>query len=214
MLFLRLFIIGLVLVVFSSPALAQMTSETPSERSLIEPTIGVDSQLLFLKRIIERLKMNFAFSPGSRENLQLALTTERINETYALIRHSREDLIEPIMEEYRRMFVGVVGDEDKKISNEVLIYYAQDIPILINLFEATHSERAKRAIRASIDGIQAQLWLVLERIPSQTAYNQINPQLTLACQFLESDANSDNFNQVERAISQEKFMQCNEKLEQ
>lgn len=214
MLILRLFVIGLFLLIFNSPALAQTSPNNTTTYSLPEPTIGVQSQLLFLKRIMENVKLRITSRQGEKDIAQINFTKERVKETYSLILHEREDLIEPIMEEYRRIITKMIYRRD--LSSDEVIHYSGDLVLLEKLFNLAHSQGAKRSIRASIDFIQERLWAAIENTKAEKErekiLSDIKQQLTSVCEFFDRDSKSDVFNEVERAISQEKFIKCSKRI--
>ena len=179
--------------------------------SLIYPA----SPLYFLKAMREKIEVFLDGSQKTKAMRQVEFAQRRLREVASLIKHNRQDLIPPTLEQYKLHLQNVGNltsrDEDLQLSAGETV--SSHLDVLEGFYGSTGEERAKQAIRAAIVGAQdfnSSLLKDLSLPKQQKLIDKIAKPQALACQFLMREASSEALNDTERVDLGQKVTKCTE----
>ncbi len=198
------FSINQLLISSSAGDLKRLTSSGELTAAEISPA----SWLFFIRTLKENFEYSFAEDKLAKK---FEFPKNRVKEAYSAHQDGREDLIEPLMEEYRNLYSYFYSSPFGNVKVKMIQRFSSDINLLVALYGEVEDERAKRAIRASIDRIQAYNWKVLTDpniIQGTDLLAEVKPSLFMACNLIGNEAKDPSLNQAESAILEEKFNQC------
>ena len=164
---------------FSSPVLAEDFSPA--------------SNFYFLRTLWENIQYQFLFSLDQIFTYHYNLAQKKIKDSEDLIKKEKYDLVPVIFEEYKGQYkLMMESSKDKtNLQAKIIDLSSTHINQLINLYGQTAEMSSKRAIRSALFYLQ-----------------KLNPDtdnLKLTCDFLEGDKKNTIWNEVERAILEEKY---------
>lgn len=199
-------------------AFAQTPTASPEQeavdigKSLIDPT----SPLYFLKTAKEYIENKF-FAPttdASKVVRQMEFAQRRLREVNSLISGKRQDLVVPLMEQYRNYLnlVVKIAPDKENIMSSIAEIQARHLDVLMRLYDQVGEPAAKRAIRVAILDVQESNRNILEKNvtgPTKAELQtKISPRQKMACDFLSREASSSALNDTERFYFSTKAKEC------
>ncbi len=207
----------LILLVFSFSLLYSVfffTSVFAQEDGIGQSRLNAASPLYFLKSVREALELKFAGTRHVTAIRKLEFATRRIREVRSLVQTSRQDLIQPTLENYWSQlqdFDALANLEDEDMVKQVSGAVAVQMDILQKTYNQVSDARAKRAIRATVNRLSQ--W-------EQILANKLNlvkqPDLVLGvaksklsgCNFLAREASSSALTEAEQEVFKERAQTC------
>jgi hypothetical protein len=179
--------------------------------ALIPPT----SPLYFLKSLRENIEDRF-FSPVSDESKvvrKMEFAQRRLREIRSVIKKNRQDLIEPLMQQYRNYIVLAdrIAPDKPEIVATLAELKARHLDVLIRFYDEVGDPNAKRAIRASIIAVEEVNRAALGNL-SDPQRGQLDQKIKLrqlgACNFLRREASGSGLNDTEKFVIKNKATEC------
>jgi hypothetical protein len=180
--------------------------------SIIDPT----NPLYFLKTAKEYFEIKF-FKPTldiSIVTRNLEFAQRRLREVNTLIKNKRQDLIVPMMEQYKNYInlASKIAPDRENIQTQVAQALARHSDVLIRLYDQVGDPNAKRSIRSAIVEVQNYNKKILENIKDPAIKTDLVEKITLrqklACDFLSREASSSALNDTERYYFSQKAKEC------
>jgi hypothetical protein len=166
-----------------------ITTSTVSATPVVyigQSRLAPDSPLYFIKTIQEDIESRFASTETSKTFRQVEFSTRRLREVATLISDGRQDLIPPVLENYKVSVGTALKLADKKsFEGEVGEEYGRHLSVLERQYASTSDPRAKRSIRAAVEII-----LVKNIVPASSKLE--------ACKFLQKEASSSAITETEK----------------
>src|SRR5690606_19012684 len=130
----------------------------------------------------------------------------RLRQVYSADKDSREDLIAPLMEQYRAIYNSLYNSLPNDLKAKMIKQTSSEINSMVSLYSNLESDSARRAIRASIDKVQEGNWGLFDDpkfAEGITVLAETKDDLARGCYFLGQEAVSGNLNNAESAILEE-----------
>jgi hypothetical protein len=200
----------------SSPSATPIKQIIPEAVNIGYSLIDPAHPLYFLKTAKEYLEVHF-FSPVtdiSKVTRNLEFAQRRLREVNSLIKDKRQDLIVPMMEQYKNYLnlTDKIAPDKENIKTEIAQSKARHIDVLMRLYDQIGDPAAKRAIRSAIVEAENYNGHALQDIqdPSIKAdlTEKISQRQKLVCAFLSREASSSALNDTERYYFSQKAREC------
>ncbi len=179
--------------------------------------IAPASPFYFLKMVKEEVEWKLAQTDQVKLMRQMEFAIRRLREVKTLISEDREDLIEPNLIKYQDHLkkLGRYANGNKELELFVSDRVATQMNLLINLYPQLENNRAKLAVRATIENWERQNReeLVKQEVGYQEKFWQkIALTEKLSCDFLQKEATNSSLVPSERYLINLKTEDCLEFL--
>ncbi len=180
--------------------------------SLIDPT----NPLYFLKTAKEYIEVHY-FQPTvdiSRVTQYLEFAQRRLREVNSLIKDKRQDLIVPMMEQYKNYLdlADKIGPDKENIQTQIAQAKARQLDVLIRLYDQVGDPNAKRSIRSAVVFDEEYNGKTLEAIKDPVIKADLTEKISqrqmAACAFISREASSSALNDTERYYFSQKTKEC------
>lgn len=192
---------------YTSPVHAQ-------ENKISEARINPASPLYFLKAVQEVIELRFADSAPKKALRELEFANRRISEVKSLMATSRQDLIEPTLNQYLFYLgemLGAANLDDRSLAEKITRDMISHMNFLQQANTGVSDPRANRSIRATITSLSKWDLQLIDRLNKSKnavlSQKIIDSRLT-ACGFLAKEASNSALNEVERAVFSERAEIC------
>jgi len=178
-----------------------------------EALISPASSLYFLKALRERIELMFSSTRQTKAHRELEFAVRRLREVKSLIQQNRQDLIEETLERYKDHINQLKGlsATDENLQETLGESVARHVYVLQTLYNQINNLAAKRALRASIMGIETFISGLVSGMTDplrQTLIDHTALRQMAGCQFLAGQVDSPDLNEPEKQILQEYVISC------
>lgn len=184
------------------------------EDGIREAQINPASPLYFLKSVREVLELKFAGTTQMKAIRELEFANRRISEVKSLIHTSRQDLIEPTLNQYLFYLGELLGAADLNDAG-FAARMSGDAVAHMNFLQTTHNQvsdtRAQRSIRATVNSLtrwDLQLIDRLDKSKNASISQTIIVSRLSGCSFFVKEASDSALNEVARAVFSERAETC------
>lgn len=184
------------------------------EDGIGESRINAASPLYFLTSVREILELKFARTTQAKASRILEFADRRLKEVNSLTNVSREELIEPTLEQYwfyLHELQGKVTLQDEIMTAKVGGEAVKDMDVLLEVYNRVSVPSAKRSVRLAIYRLSQ--WdqqfadkLILVKQPV-LAQKIMDSKLT-GCEFLSQEASSSALAGVEKGVFAKRAQKC------
>lgn len=199
----------------SSANLEEITSGLPDPGaveigvSLINPT----SPFYFIKSVREKIELMFISKTSQKIIAELEFAQRRLREVNSLIKVGKQDLIEPMVEQYKSSIITLdsLAGNDSDYKTEIAQALSRHLDILQRFYDNAGEPRAKMSILSAIQRVEEHnrdLLSKLELKDQQKLIKEIALRQILACKFLVRESSSSGVLETTRQLLAQKVNAC------